>query len=191
MNRRYQTFAKSRRANDGELSIMEEFTDHLNEFGEVAGLYGDGSPFTVNTCNANDLLSQTLQYRYFFKCEFHRVEYGGKSYVLLQIHGGCDVRGGYTDAKVFTVDHEGGMFGNADAQISGKGIDDYWQTDDGYHYYYQGSSAERELNDYPISRDIDHKGDGEHVYIDVNGKAHSPLTGNYLPRPSNCEKLKP
>ena len=25
----------------------------------------------------------------------------GEPYLLLQIHGGCDVRGGYTDAKLF------------------------------------------------------------------------------------------
>ena len=32
-------------------------------------------------------------------------EYGTEHYVLLQVHGGCDVRGGYTDAKLFKLPH--------------------------------------------------------------------------------------
>lgn len=31
------------------------------------------------------------------------LELDGEKYVLLQIHGGCDVRGGYTDAKLFKL----------------------------------------------------------------------------------------
>jgi hypothetical protein len=31
-------------------------------------------------------------------------EYGEEKYLLLQIHGGADVRGGYTDAKLFKLD---------------------------------------------------------------------------------------
>jgi len=31
------------------------------------------------------------------------LELEGENYVLIQIHGGCDVRGGYTDAKLFKV----------------------------------------------------------------------------------------
>lgn len=31
------------------------------------------------------------------------LELNGENYVLIQIHGGCDVRGGYSDAKLFKV----------------------------------------------------------------------------------------
>ena len=31
-------------------------------------------------------------------------EYGEEQYILIQIHGGADVRGGYTDAKLFRID---------------------------------------------------------------------------------------
>lgn len=34
------------------------------------------------------------------------LECEGQQYVLLQIHGGCDARGGYTDAKLFTLRHD-------------------------------------------------------------------------------------
>lgn len=52
---------------------------------------------TVNTYNHESLLDQTLQ--------FVQVNHDGEGiypeYVVLQVHGGCDVRGGYTRPKVF------------------------------------------------------------------------------------------
>lgn len=36
----------------------------------------------------------------------HWFDRDGEPYVLLQIHGGCDARGGYTDAKLFRVEYE-------------------------------------------------------------------------------------
>ena len=50
---------------------------------------GDGQN-SYNWC-AN--FSQVVQYQ--------KLSRDGDDYVLLQIHGGCDVRGGYTDAKLF------------------------------------------------------------------------------------------
>jgi hypothetical protein len=47
----------------------------------------------VNVYNHENNLSQVIQYS--------EVEIDGDYYVLLQIHGGCDVRGGYTNAKLF------------------------------------------------------------------------------------------
>ena len=48
-----------------------------------------------NTYNGESDLSQVLQGA--------NLEINGESYVLIQIHGGCDVRGGYTDAKLFKL----------------------------------------------------------------------------------------
>ncbi len=48
-----------------------------------------------NTYNGESSLSQVLQGTY--------LKLGVESYVLLQIHNGCDVRGGYTDAKLFCL----------------------------------------------------------------------------------------
>lgn len=45
------------------LACPEPFLDHLRELGaEVGGIYGEGEPFTHNTYNGEDLLSQTVQY---------------------------------------------------------------------------------------------------------------------------------
>lgn len=50
----------------------------------------------VNTYNSECDLSQTLQ--------FLRFDVGRKCYALIQVHQGCDVRGGYTDATLYEVD---------------------------------------------------------------------------------------
>lgn len=48
-----------------------------------------------NSYNRESSLSQVIQGTY--------VSIANNDYVVLQIHGGCDVRGGYTDAKLFKV----------------------------------------------------------------------------------------
>jgi hypothetical protein len=54
---------------------------------------------TFNTYNGDSDLSQILQGAW--------LDIDGESYILLQIHGGCDARGGYTDAKLFKTPEEG------------------------------------------------------------------------------------
>lgn len=49
----------------------------------------------INTYNGEEYVSQTLQFMCFTD--------GLNDYVLLQIHGGCDVRGGYTAPRVFEI----------------------------------------------------------------------------------------
>lgn len=49
-----------------------------------------------NTYNWENNFDQTVQ-----GCD---VEINQERYVLIQIHGGCDVRSGYTDAKLFKLD---------------------------------------------------------------------------------------
>jgi len=51
------------------------------------------SKHQFNTYNGDSDLSQVLQGSW--------LEMDGEPYLLLQIHGGADVRGGYTDAKLF------------------------------------------------------------------------------------------
>lgn len=54
-----------------------------------------------NTYNWESNLSQVLQGQALKHTET------GDDYILIQIHGGCDVRGGYTDAKLFKIEAEG------------------------------------------------------------------------------------
>jgi len=48
-----------------------------------------------NTYNFNDTLTQHYQYGVF--------EYNNNVYVILQLHNGCDVRGGYTKPYIFKL----------------------------------------------------------------------------------------
>jgi hypothetical protein len=66
---------------------------------ELSGEHKIDEPRIWNTYNGDSDLSQTLQganLRLFNDGQF-------EDYVLVQIHNGADVRGGYTDAKLFKV----------------------------------------------------------------------------------------
>jgi len=68
----------------------------------------------INTYNGDSNLSQVIQYRYI-----------GDGYIILQIHNGCDVRGGYTDAKLFRLTGDGlyeGVYGRI-VYPDGRGVD--------------------------------------------------------------------
>lgn len=52
-----------------------------------------------NTYNGNSDLSQVLQGA--------NIRIDDEHYIILQIHGGADVRGGYTDAKLFKLNDDG------------------------------------------------------------------------------------
>lgn len=85
--------ARPERAND---SYFSDAADWIAErFPDARGIYGEGEPVTVNTYNHESALSQVLQWTYL------EDEERGPIYVL-QIHGGADVRGGYTRPRVFT-----------------------------------------------------------------------------------------
>lgn len=168
------------------LELMEEFAKDIRN---GAGLCGEGNPMTVNTYNGEDLLSQTIQYIYW-------TEYGGsQEYILLQIHGGCDVRGGYTAPKVFQVStDEYSILDNARAsiaetlpatakdQVALPGMETvghvdvpYWDTDDGCHWRRDGKALET----YEVSTDPADKGNGK-IYVDDDGVAYGPIYGGKL-----------
>ena len=68
------------------------------EWLEMRGFNASGESFNTYNWAANH--SQVLQ-----GAELTREsDYGEEKYLLLQIHGGADVRGGYTDAKLFKLD---------------------------------------------------------------------------------------
>jgi hypothetical protein len=142
------------------LTLMEEFAKRLGG----KGIYGEGEPMTINTHNGEDLLSQTIQYTYFEILDIYgppsltkradtlELIVEGGDYVLLQVHGGCDVRGGYTAPKAFRVSGDGSMFDNAGATIQCSTCSEHnWYTDDGYHYYDNGTCGVdyKQLETYP------------------------------------------
>ena len=91
----YHEFAKAY-PEESWLEINELWLDKLGVPGEGGDFYSD-SRFTFNTYNWSDnwLGDQTLQGTGFGM--------GGRPYLILQVHGGADVRGGYTKPQVFEL----------------------------------------------------------------------------------------
>lgn len=102
------------------LTIMEEFADKYTNFG------------TTNTYNFDNILSQVIQYTAF---SLTNDEYD--IYILLQIHGGCDVRGGYTKPRILKVlDRDYFILAQNDCDAMCNNCGAHWYSDDGgYHWY--------------------------------------------------------
>ena len=141
------------RTEDPWMTLSEEFLDSKD--GPIAkmgftlgGIYGDSSgPFITNTYNGEDLLSQVLQYHYATitegpDCEQAETEtiqsllaseIDGRAFVLLAIHGGCDVRGGYTRPRFFWITDDDGIsiFDNARWSLYCSECEARYDCDDG------------------------------------------------------------
>lgn len=139
LDRQFRRFCdKPENTRESWLALSSMWLKHLGDQGkEIGGLYGEGAPLVQNTYNGEDLLSQTLQFT-LFRLDF-------TDYVILQIHGGCDVRGGYTRPRVFEVNGDATcMFDNARASIyctDHEVCGAYWDTDDANHWYREGESG--------------------------------------------------
>lgn len=79
------------------MAVMEEFASRWTEE-ENPGMAWQ----TINTYNNEDSLSQVLQYT---QINEESGEWLWGDLYLVQIHGGCDVRGGYTRPRVFRGKH--------------------------------------------------------------------------------------
>lgn len=150
LDKKFKTFSnKPENKNEGYLYIMEEWTASIHQKNQLP------SPHTFNSYNSENLLSQVIQGVVF--------EYGQKQYVLLQIHGGCDVRGGYTAPHVFAMDGEG-YFDMAMVDLHAKCLkcDNAWYSDDcGYHMYHD--------NNEPDFNESTHVKDGK-LYCSCEGE---------------------
>lgn len=95
--------------------LMQKYEDAIISTGTV-----------VNTYNHENNLSQILLFITF--------NYDGNKYALLQIHGGADVRGGYTDTRCFKT--LGYLTGNVDiyGTVNGKDVSN---TYNGYSLTYE------------------------------------------------------
>lgn len=131
-------------------SGCEDFVTALRSMGYTLGgdyTSPDAPFFTVNTYNGDDLLSQVILYT-FFEIDFGPYDDFDRNqpepddfiakpgaYVILSIHGGADVRGGYTDPKIFKVGEYPHITDNQRASIWCDACDARWFTDDAYHFY--------------------------------------------------------
>ena len=105
----YHKFAEAY-PDESWLEINELWLDKLGVPGEGGEFYSEAR-WSFNTYNFTDswLCDQTLQGTTFGM--------GGSEYLILQVHGGADVRGGYTKPQVFSMKYEGkeGFIFNAES----------------------------------------------------------------------------
>lgn len=163
---RFDAFAEQPEQRDESwLAVIHSFVDSLTEAGhEVGGIDGGGEPLTVNTYNHESLLSQTLQYVY--------LTVDDVQLAIVQVHGGCDVRGGYTAPKLFRAlgqysEHD--FLDDTRANIFCTECKANWMLDGSTWLYDGGSGRDRTLGDgFPIVTEGE-----EHEGITIPG----PLKG--------------
>lgn len=135
-----------------------------NEGFKLGGLYGGGDdPMAINTYNEQSNLDQVLQFSLMCvesvpeKYE-NRLPMADFYIVMLQIHQGADMRGGYTMPTGFTMRNPGspeGMVLSSDGYIYCNGCEAHWSTDDGYHWYEDGSSGGDKILDWPAYKEAE------------------------------------
>ena len=138
------------RIDDPWLEVLNEFPEEIESIGfQIGGIYGEGDPFIINTYNGEDALSQVILYHFGTLTEgvLHgsktslqaalSKEIDGRPFVILSIHGGCDVRGGYTQPRFFWLSGEDGtdIFNNAQLTLECCQCNARWDTENaGYRW---------------------------------------------------------
>lgn len=126
--------------------------DYYRVHPEVTGLYGEGDPMVINTFNNDNFLSQTIQFTYFEIQDSNILADG--IYILLSVHGGADVRGGYTQPRMFVPndmhDDEAILF-PSDGTITCPACNTQWVTDDAYNWHCEHSLDDaKNLNNHKV-----------------------------------------
>lgn len=148
------------KVNDLNPYSVYDIEETIKVIGEYSG-YGDLE--MINTYNYGSILSQTIQF-IMFSDSYDNI------YVCLQIHNGCDVRGGYTLPKIFYVKNpEYFITGTTDAIIS-CGCRDYNYYDYDYIETYDDEDYISIDNEYIFN----------HTYVDDNGDLRCKDCGELL-----------
>lgn len=141
----------------GWMEIMEEFfASHLKPEIEDEGIEAyniDVEGKVVNTYNYESSLDQILQYMLFPWKGGDQKRHTGIPFIMLQIHGGADARGGYTAPHIFAFKdkaHEIDEFFVCDSDYGITMKNKTWDTDDFGRNWYSDSGGRanaRELCD--------------------------------------------
>jgi hypothetical protein len=148
LEKRFQQYAdKPENKDKSYFELVEEFAEKLHD-----SSYEGNKVITENTYNYDNLLNQDFQYTQF--------EYKKSAYIFLMIHGGCDIRGGYTEPRIFRVyDDADFITSQVDCYACCKNEHQFDSDDCGFHWY---SDSKIELGDSLSNVTIN------------NGKAYCP-----------------
>lgn len=148
------------KVNDLNPYSVVDIEETIKVIGEYSG-YADLE--MINTYNYKSVLSQTIQF-IMFSDGYDNI------YACLQIHNGCDVRGGYTLPKIFYVENpEYFITGTTDAIIS-CGCRDYDYYDYNCIEVYDGKDYISVDDEYIFN----------HTYVDDNGDLRCKDCGELL-----------
>jgi len=141
----------------GWMGVMEEFfASYLKPEIEDSGIEAynvDADGRVVNTYNYESSLDQILQYMLFPWKGGDQKRHTGIPFIILQIHGGADARGGYTAPHIFAFKdkvHDIDDFYICDSDYSVQIGNKSWDTDDfGRDWYSEdgGKATAQELCD--------------------------------------------
>ena len=129
--------------NDGNDSYITDVEDFLKAV-DAGHDDRDCVCGSTNTYNYDNILSQVLQYDIF--------EIDDETYISLQIHGGCDVRGGYTKPQIFNLE-EPDYFIMAQHDITAWCGCGSWYSDDAGNNWYFGGCTPSKPADWFYSRE--------------------------------------
>lgn len=117
MQRMYELYDALFTPDEPWLASAEQFAERAND-----ASWSSEPSRSFNTYNGESWLDSVLQYVTF-------TDKNGTPYVILQYHGGCDVRGGYTKPRVFQItDTEGHYALYTEGQVSLSCSENYGQS---------------------------------------------------------------
>lgn len=124
---------ESERLNDVLKEIMAESDDPIYaDITEFYAWYDLPDRASTNTYNYDNIIDHVLQYSIF--------EIDGKSYIVLEVHLGCDVRSGYSIPQIFAL-NESDYFMMAQYDLNAScRCADWWSDDGGQNWYLDGSA---------------------------------------------------
>ena len=161
-NRKFQKWVKKLYDAD------EWWRDHLDEFPAVSR--SDFTPerwIIDNTCNGDTLLDQQFVYSYCSK----------SGYVIIELHGGCDIRWGYTNPVFFRVDFYNDFDPWKGGSIYCPKCGSYWDYDNVRHLEDTNTDPDmsKDLTDYPCEKG--EEGKKGIVVVNEKHEAFCPVCG--------------
>jgi len=137
-NRQFNRKRNKEWSTESGYACIYAWLEYVEERFEAGGIYGEGKPLVENTYNGNDAGSQTLQFGFYTR--------DNEEYIVLTIHGGADIRGGYTEPVIFKSNGcaDLGIFDAArlSADCSNCEEGHYYSDDAGYHWYHGNSGTD-------------------------------------------------
>jgi hypothetical protein len=114
------------------LSCIYSFIEKYN----IKHEYGGNNSYNLETVLSQGIQFQGIEINHYDNPQFAKLGIVEGEYILLQIHGGCDIRGGYTKPKVFACEYEDLLCSLSSIDIWCRECNTGFYSDDsGYHWY--------------------------------------------------------